>query len=109
RTIALGKRPRAPTGLATALARHDPDLEQAGGFVFQIIFGVRDPAAGRHHLDVARFGAALVAKAVLVRDRAFADIGDDLHVRMRMRRETGLGGDRVVVPDADIAPVHAAG
>ena len=48
-----------------------------------------------------------VAQVVLVRDRAFADVGDDLHVRVRVRREAGLGGDGVVVPDPQRAPAHA--
>jgi hypothetical protein len=45
--------------------------------------------AGAHHLDVAGLGAALIAERVLVRDRALADIGDDLHVGVRVRREAG--------------------
>src|SRR5262245_4459792 len=35
-----------------------------------------------------------------MRDRARADIGDDLHVGMRVRGKAGMGGDLVVVPDA---------
>ena len=60
----------------------------------EIVFGVADAGAGAHHLHVAGFGAAFVAQAVLVRDRALADIGDDLHVAMRMRRKAGLRRDR---------------
>src|SRR4029078_13316484 len=41
-----------------------------------------------------------MAKAVLVRDRALAHIGDDLHVLMGMRREARVGSDLVVVPHA---------
>jgi hypothetical protein len=52
---------------------------------------VADAGARAHHLDVARLGAALVAQVVLVGDRAFADIGDDLHVGVRVRREAGAG------------------
>src|SRR6516165_7431887 len=33
-----------------------------------------------------------------MRDRALADIGDDLHVCMRMRGKSRVGGDLVVVP-----------
>ncbi len=68
-----------------------------------------DAGAGAHHLHVARDSAAFVAEAVLVRDRALADVGDDLHVGVRMRREAGVGGDLVVVPDAKRAPAHALG
>ena len=65
--------------------------------------------AGAHHLHVARAGAAAIAKRILVGDRAGADIGDDLHVRVRMRREAGLGPDLVVVPHPKGAPAHATG
>src|SRR5689334_10490202 len=67
-----------------------------------------DAGARAHDLHVARFGPALVAEAVLMRDRAFADVGDDFHVRVRMGRESGLRRYRVVVPDAQRAPVRTA-
>ena len=40
-------------------------------------------------------------------DRTLADIRDDLHVGVRMWRETGLRGDLVVVADVQIAPTHS--
>src|ERR1700730_16584416 len=64
-----------------------------------------DAASRAHHLHVAGFGAALVAERVLVRDRAFADIGDDLHVGMGMRRKAAVRRDLVVVPDAKRAMI----
>ncbi|MNE82382.1 hypothetical protein D3C80_1791020 [compost metagenome] len=42
-------------------------------------------------------------------DRALADVGDDFHLFMRMRREAGAGGDLVVIPDSQWAPAHALG
>src|SRR3546814_4420273 len=81
----------APARLAAPAARHDPDLEEGRRFVLQIIFRVADAAARAHHLHVARLRAALVAQAVLTGDRAGADIGDDLHVRVRVRRKAGAG------------------
>ena len=42
-------------------------------------------------------------------DRALADIGDDLHVGMRMRREAGVGSDLVVVPHAQGSVPEALG
>ena len=56
----------------------------------QVVLGVADAGAGAHDLDVAGLGAALVAQAVLVGDRALADVGDDLHVGVRVRREAGV-------------------
>ena len=90
----------APGRRAAAGRRLDPDLEERGRLRLEIVFGVADAGAGAHHLHVAGFGAALVAQAVLVGDRAFADIGDDLHVGVRVRREAGVRRDLVVVPDA---------
>ncbi len=107
--IALGEGAGTPARRAAALVGLDPDLEDAGIGILQIIFGMGHPAAGRHHLDVARRGAAGIAQIVLVGDRAFADVGDDLHVAMRVRREAGLGGDDVVVPDAQRTPAHPPG
>ena len=40
-------------------------------------------------------------------DGSVAHIGDDLHVRVRMRREAGMRRDLVVIPHADRAPAHA--
>jgi hypothetical protein len=68
---------------------------------------VPDPGAGAHHLHVAGFGPALVAEAVLVGDRALPDIGDDLHIGMRMRRKAGSGCNLVVVPYPQSSPPHA--
>ncbi|MOA05482.1 hypothetical protein D3C78_1250830 [compost metagenome] len=70
---------------------------------------MHDAAAGAHHLYVAGFGAALVAQAVLVGDRALADVGDDFHLAVRMRWEAGARGDFVIVPDAQVAPAFAVG
>ncbi len=65
-----------------------------------------DAGAGRHHLDIAGAGAALVAQTVLMRDRALADISDDFHVAVRMRRKAGARRDLVVVPHPDAAPLQ---
>jgi hypothetical protein len=107
RPVALRERLGAPRRRTAPLVRLDPDLEQGRGFGFEIVFGVADARSGAHHLHITGFGAAFVAKAVLVGDGAFADVGDDLHVRMRMGRKAGVRGDLVVVPDPDRTPAHA--
>src|SRR5690606_18213346 len=106
-TLAARERLRAPRRGAAALLRKDPDLEDAGDARLLVVLGVADAAAGTHHLHIAGHGAATVALVVLVADRAFAHIGDDFHVRVRMRREAGAGSDGVVVPHPQRAPVHA--
>ena len=98
---------RAPAGRHAAAVRHDPDLEQPGRHLLQVVFGVHDAGAGVHHLHVARLGAALVAEVVAMGDRALADIGDDLHVAVRMRVEPGAGRHLVVVPYPQPAEAHA--
>src|SRR5690606_8398159 len=70
---------------------------------------VPDAAARRHDLNVARNRAAFIVQVVAMRDRAFADIGDDFHVAMGMGREAGLRANEIVVPDAELAPAHASG
>ena len=42
-------------------------------------------------------------------DRAFADVGDDLHVGMGMGGKAGVGRDLVVVPHPQRAMAHIAG
>src|SRR5690606_22769282 len=103
----LWERPRAPGRLAAAPLGDDPDLEDPGGLVLEVVFGMLDAGAGRHDLHVAGFGAARIAQAVLVGDRPAAHVGDDLHVAVRVRREAGLRRDFVVVPNPKLAPVGA--
>ena len=103
----LGEGLRAPVRLRAAAVGHDPDLEERRRLGLQVVLGVHHAGAGAHDLHVAGLGAALVAHVVAVGDRALADIGDDLHVAVRVRVEAGAGGDLVVVPDAQPAPAHA--
>ena len=76
-----------PTWLTAGPIWYDPDLEQGGGFILQIIFCMPDTAACAHDLDIASRRASFITQAVLVRDGASADICDDLHVGMWMWRE----------------------
>src|SRR5262249_52340923 len=108
-TIGVGERLRPPRRRAPLGARDDPDLENPGRLPFQVVFGVPDTGTGAHHLDVTGLGSALVAETVLVRHRALADVGDDLHVRVRVGRKAGIGGDLVIVPYPQRAPAHARG
>ena len=51
---------------------------------------------------------AAVAHAVLVRQRAFEHVADDLHVAVAVGAEAGAGGDAVLVDDAQVAEAHVA-
>jgi hypothetical protein len=108
-TVGLGEGLRPPSGRPALRARGDPDLENPRRLLFQIVFGVPDTSADADHLDVSGFGSALVAETVLVRHRALADVGNDLHVGVRVGRKACVGRDLVVVPDAQRAPAHSRG
>src|SRR3546814_7629092 len=100
RTVGLGELARAPAGIAALAIGDDPDLEQRRFLILEVELAVRHAGAGAHHLDVARRGAAGIAHAVAVADRAGANIGDDFHVAVRVRGETRLRRDGIVVPAA---------
>lgn len=42
-------------------------------------------------------------------DRAFADIGNNFHVAMAVRRKACARFDRIIIPDAQLAVAHAIG
>src|SRR4029453_14226791 len=89
------------------LLRLDPDLEDPGRHRLPGILGMAGAGANPHHPPPPPPGGALMPEAVLVRDRALPDIGDDLHVRVRMRGKARVGGDLVVVPYSDHAVAEA--
>jgi hypothetical protein len=75
---------------------------------------VQHAGAGAHALHVAgadhaggrRRRRLAVAHRVLVRQRAFEHVADDLHVAVAMRAEAGAGGDAVFVDDTQVAHAH---
>src|SRR5208282_5942385 len=107
--VAVGEGLGAPARGLAAARRQYPDLKDPGDAGLQIVFRMTDAGSGTHHLHVAGYGAALVAEAVLMGDRTLADIGDDLHVGVRVRWKPGVGRDRVVIPHSQRAPAHALG
>src|SRR5262249_37106443 len=109
RAFALGKRLGAPARGLAAARRQDPKLENPSGARLHIVLRVTDPGSRTHHLYVAGLGAAFVAEVVLMGDRTLADIGDDLHIGVRVRRKPGVWRDRVVIPHPERTPTHALG
>ena len=106
RAVTLGEWLCPPTWLAAGPIWYDPDLEQGGGFILQIIFCMADTVACAHDLDIASRRASFITQAVLVRDGASADICDDLHVGMWMWRKAGLRRNHVVIPDTYCTLIH---
>ena len=104
--LALGEGASTPGRRLSDPLRHDPDLEDPRIDLFQVVLGMGDTGAGTHHLNIASLGTAFVAQVVLVADSAFAHIGDDFHVAVRVWREATASGNQVIVPDPQVAPVH---
>src|SRR5688572_16615036 len=76
-------------GVDAVLLRQDPDLEEVHELrLRRIEFAVRDAGAGGHALDVTGANDRSRAHRVLVLEAALEDVGDDLHVAMRMASET---------------------
>src|SRR5208282_6408591 len=93
-----------------ARGRRDPDLQKMNRVGFRMIeFAVRDSRPGAHSLRFARTYDRAGANAVLVFERAFENVGDDLHVAMPMGRETRAGADAILVDYAQRAKSHLAG
>ena len=67
---------------------------------------MRDAPARAHQLNLARLELPPVAHAVLVLQRAFQHVAEDLHVAVRMRPEALPRSNPVVVDDAQRAKAH---
>ena len=78
-----------------------------GTSLAQVELGMHDACPGAHYLDVARAGAPFITHRIAMADGAGANVGDDFHVTVGMRRKAALGGDPVIVPDANAPPAHA--
>src|SRR3989338_3979919 len=72
-------------------------------------FAVCDSAAGAHTLDFAGHNHGAVSHAVLMRQRAFQNVGDDFHVLMRMGRKALPGRYPVFIDDAKGAETNMFG
>src|SRR5262249_51269551 len=92
-----------------ALVGHDPDLQEVHGLGLRmVVLAVHHPGARAHELDLAGTDDAAAARAVLVLERALEDVGEDLHVAMAVRAETGSSLDAIVVDHAQRAEPHLA-
>ena len=82
------------------------EVRRRAGRVVEL--AVLDAGAGAHALHVARADGGAVAQAVLVPQFAGEHVGDDLHVAVAVRAETGARRDAVLVDDAQVADAHVA-
>src|SRR5436190_15273259 len=79
------RRRLAIAGRESLLLRHDPDLQQVQWLCRRSIeLAVLHAGAGAHVLELPRLDNPLPARAVAMRHCAGDDVGDDLHVAMRM-------------------------
>ena len=62
-----------------------------------VVLAVRHAAAGAHQLHVAGADHRTGAQGVLVFQRAFEHIGENLHVAVRVLAEAFTGGHAVIV------------
>src|SRR5215468_8942800 len=84
-----------------------PHLEQLDRRFFRKVeFGMRDARASRHPLRLPGANQPGAARAVFVPQRAFQHVGHDLHLAMRMRRESSAARDCVMVEDSQRPESH---
>src|SRR5258706_9712460 len=90
-----------------ARLRLDPHLQEVRGAALVVVgLAVLHAASGAHALHVARHDGRTVAHRVLVRERAFEHVADDLHVSVAVRAEAGARLDAVLVDHAQRAVAH---
>src|SRR4051794_17157683 len=65
-------------------------------------------SACAHALAVARKNHCSCAQAVFMFQRAFQDVGNNLHIPMRMQRETFTGCDPIFINNPQRAEAHEA-
>src|SRR5438552_13429028 len=70
---------------------------------------MQNSAAGGHHLDFAGTDFSLMPGGIRMRKLAVDDVGNDLHVAMRVGVKAAVRGDDVVVEDAQGREVHVVG
>jgi len=87
--------------------RDDPDLQEMHWLdLRRIELAVLDAGAGAHALHLAGPDHIAIADTVLVLERAFENIGDDVHVLMAVAREAGARNDAILVDDPEAAKAH---
>jgi len=90
--------------------RFDPDLQEMHRLgLRRVELAVYDSGAGRHRLDRVRPDDMPLAHAVLMREAAFEDVTDNLHVAMGVGAKTLPRSYTIVVDDPQSAESHVRG
>src|SRR5437899_5832340 len=93
--------------LDAAVLGQNPNLEQMGRITLGgIRLTVANPGARAHTLSITGTNYRAVSYAVLMFERAFKQIGDDLHIAMWMRGKTMSGLHPIFVDDSMGAESH---
>jgi hypothetical protein len=73
-----------------------------------IVFRVADTSTSRHELNRSSPQRFFCAYIVLMRQLAMYNVGDDLHVPMRMRSKSSVRLDKIVIHDPQYAIIGIA-
>src|SRR6266481_7393705 len=77
---------------------HDPDLQEMHGLRLRMVeLAVRDSRARAHPLHFADSDDRAGPETILMLERAFENVGDNLHIAMPMRRESRAGANSILV------------
>src|SRR5271155_4715838 len=89
--------------------RNNPNLQKMHRFGFRVVeLAVLDAGSSRHHLYVARQDHRPGPDAILVFQRAFEDVGDDLHVLVSMGTESLPGAYPILVDHPQRPEAHVS-
>jgi hypothetical protein len=89
------------------LRGRNPDLQQVRRLRRRrIVLAVPNSSSCGHPLSVARPDHGSRPQAVLMLELTREDVSDDLHVAVRVRRETAIGPNRILVDNAQRAEPH---
>src|SRR5262249_19289154 len=101
--LAVGRLQALPFG-------QDPDLEKMDGLrPGVVVLAVRHARARPHELNLPRPDDTAPARAVLVLESAFEDVGQNLHVAVAVPAEALAGLDTVVVQHPKGSKAHVRG
>ena len=109
-SLRLRKLPLLQARRQARSVRQDPELQKLHGLALRAVL-LRMLGAGteRHQLHAARLQGAVIAQAVGVAKASLPDVGDALHVGVRMHRPNGARRQPVVIEDAQRPDPHLPG